>query len=351
MATTSACGAGPEHRVDAATDSADVRAPSRSARCDDGSATWTATLADDPAAATVSIEQVVASTEWRDSRPWLLVTTNVETRARVEEDLRADAAFPVEVPLDHAPRLVSPDRRCTIYLVPPGPPGQASLVVVGDSLAAGLVATADERAAFRAEASERDLWLVVDGQSGAPWTPLDDEGANLEDELRGARAFGDDVTVATVIGANDAIVVALTPEPERAAQRQRTDQVIATFVDAARREGRCVVMTTPPDLAIAVFGLGDRYAAEAVRVGDVLRDHGRRDPGVMIVDFAEVSRAHHLPAGAAGDWFDEGDELHPNRAGHVALRTMLLDAAERCHAFNEIAAVPTPASAPAEGAG
>jgi hypothetical protein len=95
-------------------------------------------------------------------------------------------------------------------------------------------------------------------------------------------------------------------------------------------DGRCVIITTPPDAAISTFGLEDDYAREAQRIGAFLRDIAQRDAGIIIADFAELARPHHLADGTPGDWYAADDDLHPNPEGTAALRTLLLDAAQRC---------------------
>jgi len=47
---------------------------------------------------------------------------------------------------------------------------------------------------------------------------------------------------------------------------------------------------------------------------------------VAIVDWARQSVGHHLPDGTDGDWFPDGDEVHPNPSGLVALGAMIGDA-------------------------
>ena len=331
---TSGCGLEREPPAGATAAVPDAASAERTIGCTDGTRTWRATVTEDRAPARVRVRALHPAAGTDGGAQWSLVTTPPGTEQRRARALSADALVAggpgVGLDVADAPRLLSPDRRCTIYLVPAAPPGTTSFVVVGDSLAAGMVATEPAHAQLRSDAAARGLALLVDGQSGAPWSGLTVEGENLDDELRGALSVERTGVVATVIGANDAILAALAPTQSRQAQRDRTDAAVRTAVDLVRRQGRCLVVTTPPDVPIENFSLGETYAEESRRVGDVLRAFGAADPGVVVVDFAAVSRPHHLPDGAAADWFGDDDQLHPNPAGAAALAALLLDAADRC---------------------
>ena len=93
---------------------------------------------------------------------------------------------------------------------------------------------------------------------------------------------------------------------------------------------RCVVVATPPDLAINNFATREFFAAESVRIGNVLREHASTSPNVELADFAALSRSHHLADDDPADWFSGDDELHPNTAGMDAFQLLVLDAVNRC---------------------
>jgi hypothetical protein len=295
----------------------------RTVACRDGAITWTAELVD------VDAEHVrIAGVVGPFDGAWTVVTTAPGTRLR--EDLTADVAAlrTHELRLDREPRLVSPDQRCTLYLSPVTNPDARAVMVVGDSLAAGLVATNEGRTALLDDASDRGLHVMVDGQSGAPWAPVEGPDGTMHDELRGASSRSGVFAVVVVLGANDAILAAFGSGSGRDEQRARTDVAIGSAMELLR-DVPCVIVTTPPDRPIDAFGLDESYAAEAQRVGDRLRELTSADGRVVVADFAEHSRDRHRPDGTTGDWFT-GDDLHPNEEGTAALRTLLLDSVERC---------------------
>jgi lysophospholipase L1-like esterase len=332
---------------DVAPTEATAAPPDRIARCVDGDVTWRVrvTDVDDAAigavrigeldAATVGASTVDAATVGASTdRVWTIVTTNPDTRERIEEPITAGDASGRALAVDGVPRLVSPDGRCTVYLAPlrrspSAPPAATPVAIVGDSLAAGLVASSEARDALDADAEARGLAVLVDGQSGVPLADIDGTGGVMLDELRGAASIDGVHAVAIVLGANDAILAAFPDGEAKVAQRQRTDDAIRAAMDALE-DVACVVVTTPPDRPIRNFDLGESYAVEARRVGEMLRSLVAHDDRLVLADFAGLSRSHHLTDGEPGDWFSGDDELHPNAEGVRALRAMILDALLRC---------------------
>jgi lysophospholipase L1-like esterase len=309
---------------------AEAPPPARIVRCVDDGLTWRASVTDSTGAAipSVRIDSLDATGAPADDA-WTIVTTDPETRERVEDPTAADDAHGRTLTLDRSPRVVSPDGRCTLYLSPPAPPPAGTVAIVGDSLAAGIVASIDDRASLEDDARARGLGVLVDGQSGAPWADIDGTGGVMLDEIRGAASIDDVLAVVVVLGANDAILAAFPAGDARAAQQARTDEAIEAGMRILRDVG-CVVITTPPDHPIRNFDLGESYALEARRVGEVLRALVERDDRLVLADFAALSRSHHLPDGTTGDWFSGDDELHPNAEGTEALRATILDAVLGC---------------------
>jgi lysophospholipase L1-like esterase len=303
----------------------------RTTRCLDEGVEWRATVTDltEGAVPSVRIDALDAvGAPWDD--PWTVVTTDPSTRERLEEAGDVDTTIGRVVAVDRAPRLLSPGGRCTLYLAPIDA-ATTRVAIVGDSIAAALVATSADRESLAQDVQARDLGVLVDGQSGAPWADIDGTGGVMLDELRGAASIEDVHVVVVVLGANDGILAAFPNGGEKVAQQQRTDDAIGVGMAIFDDVG-CVVVTTPPDHPIRNFALGDDYAREARRVGDVLRALVATDDRLVLADFAELSRSHHLDDDTVGDWFSGDDELHPNVDGVAALRTLVLDAVEQCPA-------------------
>ena len=245
---------------------ADPPASPRTASCADDERTWTATLSDD------------AGRRHRDDRPgrlaragldssaaWLVVTTDPDScAARVEHVLRdPDVDLPVEL------HRATPRASCRRIAAArstwcrPGAPSRMSLVVVGDSLAAGFVGhrptsgpSSGARRATGGTATRRrrPVRRTVGPAAGRRCGPSRTSCAvrvrsPTTRRWRRARRQRRDPRRAA------------RRNPTRTRQRRRTDEVIATFVDRARRDGRCVVLTTPPDRPVEASDLGEDLRA------------------------------------------------------------------------------------------
>lgn len=206
---------------------------------------------------------------------------------------------------DGVARLTTPDLTCTT-VVGVDPP---AVRVLGDSLA------------YQVAAAGLGDW---EGTPGAGYVQVtDDLASSALDEILGAVADGAQVLVLE-FGANDALVTAGNPDPP--ALRAAVDAAIGRALAAAAGVP-CVRVVTPSVGETAIFDLGERYVAEANRVADVLRSSA---PAGSILDWTALSAGHHLPDGTDGDWFLDGDEIHPNDAGRAALVDLVEEGVDSC---------------------
>ena len=142
------------------------------------------------------------------------------------------------------------------------------------------------------------MYVVVDGQSGAPWMPLEDEGANLEDELRGAQARSTRTRAR---------------HRDRSERRDPRGAVLrgGPTVGAGPHRGRghsrpstraaggrpLLIVTTPPDAAISNFGLKQSLRRRVTPPRRPAPLVGAREPGIVVADFARVVCRRHLLGG------------------------------------------------------
>jgi lysophospholipase L1-like esterase len=264
--------------------------------------------------------------EFRDAT-WQLIREPVDGSAWVFTPLRAADAAGTELLLAEAPRVVTPDRRCTLYLTAfaTATSDDRRVMIIGDSIAHALAPDASARASLEATFNIRHMRVAVDGQSGLPWF-FQSDGTDMRDEFRGVEELDPDV-IAVSLGTNDALLAALYPDDaERRVTRDLTATAIATILAELATTRACVVLITPPDAPTTQFNAGTGYASESRRLGAVLRSFAAVYPRVRIADFAASSRAHH----DGGDGWFTADELHPNATGVQALASVLLDAIATC---------------------
>ena len=200
---------------------------------------------------------------------------------------------------DELARVTTPDGACTA-LVGVEPP---SVRVVGDSIA------------FNVARAGLAPWQ---GTPGATWAVIsDDPLVAAIDEVRGAVSDRPDVLVLQ-FGDNDALWSVDDDTGERRAAV--AGAIAATLAETASVP--CVRVVTPSAGPTGFFGLGERFTAEAEAIAELLRAAA---PGA-VVDWTAVSADHHLPDGTEGDWFPDGDEIHPNDEG-LRVLVDLVDAA------------------------
>jgi lysophospholipase L1-like esterase len=206
---------------------------------------------------------------------------------------------------DGTARLTTPDAGCTALLgVAPLP-----VRVLGDSLA------------FQVAAAGLADWQ---GTPGAAWAQVtDDPASSALDEARGAVADEPSVLVLQ-FGANDALWVAGSDDAgvRLAAVTDAVDRLLAETASVP-----CVRVVTPSAGRTVIFDLGARYEDAANRVAEIIR---AAVPHESIADWTAASAAHHLPDGTDGDWFVDGDEIHPNDAGRAALVALVEEAVATC---------------------
>jgi lysophospholipase L1-like esterase len=204
---------------------------------------------------------------------------------------------------DELARITTPDGACTA-LVGEEPP---AVRVVGDSIAFNVA---------------RDGLAPWQGTPGASWVVTsDDPLIAAVDEVRGAVADRPDVLVLQ-FGDNDALWSVADDTGERRAAVAAA--IAATLAETATVP--CVRVVTPSAGPTGFFGLGERFTTEAEAVADLLRTAA---PGAVI-DWTALSADHHLPDGTDGDWFPDGDEIHPNEEGMRALVDLVADAVAQC---------------------
>ena len=204
---------------------------------------------------------------------------------------------------DELARITTPDGTCTALLGEEPP----AVRVLGDSIAFNVA---------------RQGLAPWQGTPGASWAVTgDDPLVAALDEVRGAVADRPDVLVLQ-FGDNDALwSVADATGDRRAAV---AEAIAATLAETASVP--CVRVVTPSAGPTGFFGLGDRFTAEAESVAELVRAAA---PGAVI-DWTAVSADRHLPDGTEGDWFPDGDEIHPNDEGLRALVDLVDDAVARC---------------------
>jgi lysophospholipase L1-like esterase len=248
-----------------------------------------------PAADASSMAPATWTVSWKDSPTGPLASATAVDPAAVAPVQAAQV------------RVLTPDARCTLVLrAPPVRPG--GVAVIGDSLAAGL------------GASDWPAGWLVTGQAGETWRSLDGEpGSGLLDDLAGMAGTAPRV-VAIVAGTNDAILLGiLLAADARGVAEDATRSAIADTVARVRASGACAVVVLPATSPVRYLGLGDLYTHEADVVRAAVEDAVGGEHGVVLVDWDALAAGHRLPAGSAGDWFGDDDDIHPNAVGRDAL--------------------------------
>jgi len=222
-------------------------------------------------------------------------------------------------------RLVTPDGTCALFLRNDGPPAVHGVSVVGDSVIDGLglaLSKPDSRSAAQRS------WTVT-GAPGEAWAPLaGTAGAGALPLIRGVVAEDPNVLVMS-FGTNDALhalfAQATGGDSMAEAMRRATTSSIATALRDVAASVPCVLLVTPTNWPTPMFGAGIDYSWEARSVVDELRGLASRsaDQVVAMVDWADRSLTHHRPDSTVGDWFPDGDEVHPNAAGLAALGDLI----------------------------
>ncbi len=228
------------------------------------------------------------------------------------------------------PRVTSPNGRCTVYLLPYSlvPSSGQKAAWVGDSLVDRAAATLTDRQTLASQWDANGWKLEPDGLGGARFEPR-------RAVLRGLK-WTAPKRIAISLGANDAIYLSFlledcaTRSPTNqcapglvAAEQAKVVGAIHDGVGELKASGRCLILTTPPKPSDA-FGVGTPlslgYVLFAEWVGNLLRAEASTATAgkVTYFDWMANSASHHLPDGTDGDWYEDGDELHPNQTGNEA---------------------------------
>jgi hypothetical protein len=228
-------------------------------------------------------------------------------------------------------RLLTPDGACSLYLRAAGPSAPDGIAVVGDSVIAQLRSSVlADPAGIPAGA---DKWHIV-GAPGEGWAATPGEGSGPESSslnlVRGVLTERPDVLVLS-FGANDAIRVLFASINDGAAAaeqaRAETAKTFAKVLDEAARTVPCIVLVTPSNWPSNLFGGGIEYSWEARRLVQEIRAAAatRNDRTIAVVDWSALSISHHKPDGEPDDWFSDGDEVHTNVIGSLALARYIDD--------------------------
>ena len=216
---------------------------------------------------------------------------------------------------------------------------RSTLVLIGDSISAGLAKAVHHPGGTRAE----DTTWTISSQPGAGWG----EGENprgswplgivhgdwAADEVRAAARLHP-TTIAIELGTNDALRAAfayVTDSPvSLAARLTGTDENINSVVRLAGSVASCVVLVTPSYYPPSTFGAEAQFSVQALRTRVVLMQQATLTPhhAVVVADWAEVSAPHH-GHGRANNWFTS-DGLHPNAQGEQALAALITQTAATC---------------------
>jgi len=258
--------------------------------------------------------------------------TNREKKAGSNQDI-----YKTPVAAYFAPRIVTPDNRCTIYThpFPYGNPANRKLAIVGDSLTYGFSKSWEQRLNLSKYFSNLGWRFDVDAYPGrtlyASPESERDRDRDMRDEIRGLVSVNPDAVVIN-LGSNDAVIAAAAmvrgDQVLRDEVRRRTLNDLVGAIFDVDKGSRCIVLVTPNDYPIPVYGLTKTYENEAKYVGNLMRLFAgwSNDDKVLLVDWAEISRPHHV---VSDNWF-AGDHLHLNTAGSLHMINLIGQAVRSC---------------------
>lgn len=225
------------------------------------------------------------------------------------------------VPAYFFPQVRSPNGRCSTFPVVykyRNLPTLKKVALLGDSISFSYNNTLEKRqwnADILGWFYQRQYHAAT--ESGQVWYQNvlgSKEGDNLADEARGLASDGADALVFH-LGTNDAGMISLSSPANRDAFANKVYSAIWQTLGDVYTNNRCLILVTPSDYPYQYFG-SDRqvYSQAAKGIGDTLRFIAGLDSNdnIHLVDWAEISRSHNGPG---GDWFSNGDYIHPNAKG------------------------------------
>jgi hypothetical protein len=240
--------------------------------------------------------------------------------------------------------LFTPDRACTVILSST-PPVAHHVAVIGDSIFAKVQSVIVTAGLPREGFAKRWVFEAESGYGwGAPATPFgnfpltENPGTWVLAQARGLLAQHPRALVIE-LGADDALRAgfAASQVSEQQSLNAETKSDITTAVDEVARRAACTVLVTPSTYPTEIYGAGQRYSRQALRIDGDLRRLARSngDHKVLIADWATLSASHHVrvvaqDSSSAVPWFPAGDNLHPNLAGEEALTGLVQQTVQRC---------------------
>lgn len=298
-----------------------------------------------------SAVQEIVSDQWDiELDPWPLNASLAHTKGW------NTVIYGVAVGIYDDGRVESPNGRCQIYLSPYTytdttiTQTDPKVVLIGDSVTRSFSNSRDSRTILAKDFSSFGWLLQTEAWPGRTWQDSFDSSGNVvprntydpsgnpllvnnyRDEIRGMISTNPKAIVFE-LGTNDAVQNALhklNPSyiPSYGTLRSSTISNMLGAYNDAKATGRCLIFLTPTDYPTQIFGLGQAYADESVWVANMMRFF--LGSSVKIVDWASISRSHHLPDGSADDWFPDGDEIHPNYIGILELINTIGNAVSQC---------------------
>jgi lysophospholipase L1-like esterase len=258
--------------------------------------------------------------------------TNREKKIGSNQDI-----YQIPVATYFAPRIVTPDNRCTIYLrpFPYGDPLNRKLAIVGDSLTYGFSKTWEQRSNLSKYFSNFGWRFDLDAFPGRTLFASpefeNERERDMRDEIRGLVSSNPDAVVIN-LGTNDAVIAAGAIFREEQPlhddiRRRMLDDLVGAIFDIGK-DARCIVLVTPSDYRTPWFGLGQLYETEAKYVGNLMRFFASwsNNDKVILVDWAEIARPHH---GGPDSWF-AADELHLSPVGSLHMINLIGQALRTC---------------------
>jgi lysophospholipase L1-like esterase len=281
----------------------------------------------------------------RDLDRWLLRWTptprQVRTAAANEEWVRMGplaTLAAIRMSARQAPRFVTPDGACTVYLVPflSGPAGRNNTVaVIGDSLVGQVSAPNDSSGALLSRLTAKGQRAEISGQGGRRFsvkpdglTSFEQADSTMLDELRGVRGAR---SVVVALGTNDAGWVAHASNREQYELRLSWAMTqIEDIVDELQDHGHCTVLVTMAQRNKSYSGSrAGTFDHAAGRINEYLRRRAEADPKhrLRLWDWGTHADAH----GTADPqpWFGH-DTIHLRHSGRAHYADELTAAAALC---------------------
>ena len=231
-------------------------------------------------------------------------------------------------------QLLSPDGKCILFLSIAAPP-RHRVAVIGDSIFSDIAQTA-ARDALGSDSYARSWQIDAVPGNGwnsppATWPGAVDGGWALSAD-RGLLVNRPSVVVAE-LGADDAlraVFAKATSKPALAGELLAgVSTAVNELIDEDSARVACTVLVTAPSFPIQIYGAGQSYLEQSELVNSVIRDQASRGGAkVRVADWAAVSASHHTSS-RSGVWFMP-DDVHPNRAGQLALLSLVHHVIQTC---------------------